>query len=1209
LEPVGKFYSVNPLSIYELFNLALFRLSGFPPVNSMMVTSLIIASLIPIAFYTMSLQYVKDKKLSMLSTLIYVAISGFGWVPFIIQKIGTSVQHYSPQNLLSILDGIMPKVLNDISQPQGVIPEGFKTYVLATLTIIMLLYLLESKLPSKARVFLIGAMMAFAFQVHIEEALIFSCTFLPAYVLLSRKNVYEIRNDIAAMALGVLATFIIGLSCPTYWISPLLVNYVLIALVFGLLLGYTFVKKYMRIRLPSRKLSFLKLTVSCLVCYVYLLSIIVLVFYGYENMYYGSSVVYQGFTFPWYYYPLSFGIVGVLVLVGFLMDFQKHRTIAFFLIATVFVLAFGMIVSYINVNFFFTATKEWRIIYRIMPIPASLFAGWALYRLMNFFENTRVRLQFQSKLGNAHNDLQLNLRYVSPFLLILIIVLGIPSTILASEYWMVTDATSVGRIHPTSYDLELANFVYQNVPITSRVATLSDRSNAIIRLAGGTTAIPSIYPNLLVTRPETAALLSSDVGYVCIDKETDTELINCELVKYLPLVFTNSRFLVYKLPYLEPPSKSDVGYIAPLYYTNRTLLSYIIVTSLNSSYQLVNDDIYGKSVMLVPSDFPRTERNVLYLDGVNSYVDLGNKCDIGSGNLSVEAWFRTSTSGRVMSLVNKRRTGAQEAGYRIVVLDNSKIAAELNDGNGTVAASGQLPNDGNWHQVVAVYNRGNWLNLYVDGLLKGTADISRKIGNIVTDCNLTLGSQEGGGMFFNGSLSAVRIYNRALSKDEVNSNYNEFDSPVRNDLILWLPLDEGKETVVHDFISNNNVGLLHGCSWSFERVPIREVYRVGTPVLLDWVKDGGELVVLGGEGVLYESFGFEISDYKNANEIRIGSEAYSLEVPIVKTLKCDNDVTILSYYSLNGVNISPFVVQKRIGQGSIFYIYVDPIYDLTSTQQGGWFVATRLALMIRNSLEEAGSHLSSRSISLARFPLEKRWMGMYVAYGENDFVAKGDITTNSTLSGLYLLQQPLIADTVFINSNHIERVLQNVTINAINVIGEAELEVHSNTFSSLSQKINSIPGYIPLQFENCTIKIRPVNSSKLDIQLAEGRFSIENGVIIVKSKSAQLVIEKPFIVINGSTSFTKISLPSTYAAWTNNAQLVGNLTFHIDYGDNDYFFSDQFKGTYVTITSIYPIDDVIPWKDIITSVPHMIVVSIMFLAIITFKKKCLKKHA
>ena len=51
-----------------------------------------------------------------------------------------------------------------------------------------------------------------------------------------------------------------------------------------------------------------------------------------SHMYYGDAVVYLGFTFPWYYYPLSFGIAGALFLVGLFMNFEKYRALSFFVL-------------------------------------------------------------------------------------------------------------------------------------------------------------------------------------------------------------------------------------------------------------------------------------------------------------------------------------------------------------------------------------------------------------------------------------------------------------------------------------------------------------------------------------------------------------------------------------------------------------------------------------------------------------------------------------------------------------------------------------------------------------------------------------------------------------------------------------------------------------------------------------------------------------
>ena len=397
LTPIGKFYSIKSLSIYELYNLGLFRLSGFPAVNSMMITSVVIASLIPVAFFVMSSQYVKSKKITLLSTLIYIAISGFGWIPFISQKIGLGIQHYNPQELFTILTGIAPKVLNDISQPQGSIPEGFKTYVLALISIMMLLFLLKSQLSSKSRVFLIAVLTAFAFLAHIETTLAFFFAFLPAYVLLSKKKLREVRENIVALALGILLTFVIGLSSLALLIIPFELNYLLVAFVLGALLLYTYLKQYLKLKLPNFTNIYVvfKKSALLLICYFYFLSLIVLVSYGFSHMYYGDSVVYLGFTFPWYYYPLSFGIAGALSLLGLFIKFEKYKSLSFFVLAAVLTIVLGIAVSYLNLNFFNTGTKEWRLIYRILPIATSIFGGWALFKLMVILKKTDFHIIYR----------------------------------------------------------------------------------------------------------------------------------------------------------------------------------------------------------------------------------------------------------------------------------------------------------------------------------------------------------------------------------------------------------------------------------------------------------------------------------------------------------------------------------------------------------------------------------------------------------------------------------------------------------------------------------------------------------------------------------------------------------------------------------------------------------------------------------------------
>ena len=108
---------------------------------------------------------------------------------------------------------------------------------------------------------------------------------------------------------------------------------------------------------------------------------------------------------------------------------------------------------------------------------------------------------------------------------------------------------------------------------------------------------------------------------------------------------------------------------------------------------------------------------------------------------------------------------------------------------------------------------------------------------------------------------------------------------------------------------------------------------------------------------------------------------------------------------------------------------------------------------------------------------------------------------------------------------------------------------------------------------------------------------------MIETTSAGLVLLKPQIIVNGMIAFSQISLPSDSAAWTYNVQLVGNLNFRIGYSDGNYMFMDNFVGEYNRIVQNDAIIDVIPWKDVLLSLPNIfLIIGIIFLGALTFRK-------
>ena len=86
-------------------------------------------------------------------------------------------------------------------------------------------------------------------------------------------------------------------------------------------------------------------------------------------------------------------------------------------------------------------------------------------------------------------------------------------------------------------------------------------------------------------------------------------------------------------------------------------------------------------------------------------------------------------------------------------------------------------NDGKWHYFVAVSDRSkdglNQIKLYVDGV-ENTIHYSPYITDLTGNYGtypLYLGSRGGTTYFHQGFLDEVRIYNRALSAEEIKRHY------------------------------------------------------------------------------------------------------------------------------------------------------------------------------------------------------------------------------------------------------------------------------------------------------------------------------------------------------------------------------------------------------------------------------------------------------
>ena len=145
----------------------------------------------------------------------------------------------------------------------------------------------------------------------------------------------------------------------------------------------------------------------------------------------------------------------------------------------------------------------------------------------------------------------------------------------------------------------------------------------------------------------------------------------------------------------------------------------------------------------------------MLFNGTDDYVGIGtgvfNCPSAGTG----AAWIKTSSSLR-QTIFNQDTVGINPGDWRMEISVDGSF--------------GGMPVDDNeWHYLVKSYDGTN-AHYYVDGDLKMSPSDSGYIGNAAA--TVEIGNYYDGSKFtycFNGSIPRVRIYNRALSADEITA--------------------------------------------------------------------------------------------------------------------------------------------------------------------------------------------------------------------------------------------------------------------------------------------------------------------------------------------------------------------------------------------------------------------------------------------------------
>jgi hypothetical protein len=166
----------------------------------------------------------------------------------------------------------------------------------------------------------------------------------------------------------------------------------------------------------------------------------------------------------------------------------------------------------------------------------------------------------------------------------------------------------------------------------------------------------------------------------------------------------------------------------------------------------------------------------LSFDGVDDYVNVGSSPTSNLSAFSVSAWFKTSArSNNDFHIISKADAGNY---FWALAIDNpnGNIFAPTWQCDGANHSSLGSPitglTDGRWHHVLMVVNDNVKVEIFVDGQSSGSTEAF--IGSLCTGstANVNIGRRTDNQFYFNDTIDDVRIYNRALSLDEIKRLYN-----------------------------------------------------------------------------------------------------------------------------------------------------------------------------------------------------------------------------------------------------------------------------------------------------------------------------------------------------------------------------------------------------------------------------------------------------
>jgi len=260
----------------------------------------------------------------------------------------------------------------------------------------------------------------------------------------------------------------------------------------------------------------------------------------------------------------------------------------------------------------------------------------------------------------------------------------------------------------------------------------------------------------------------------------------------------------YEISALLPSFRDTPNKSAPenLYLSSRIDIDWKLRLHLNEGSGTIAYDytIYQNNGTLLPSDtLPIWELNIrsdtiwtgyfnknyfLEFNGINNFLDCGNGVNPRT-QLTVMAWIKPDILNTDKCIVSKNETG--EAQWKLDTTDLGELRFDIYQNQSTLATAICPGLElGKWQMVTGTYD-GSSLTVYINNAM-GFPPTAATFSIQDVDVNLRVGLDPVNNRYFDGRIDEVRVWDRALTWDEINSLYtglkDKYDDPIYQTIIL-----------------------------------------------------------------------------------------------------------------------------------------------------------------------------------------------------------------------------------------------------------------------------------------------------------------------------------------------------------------------------------------------------------------------------------------